>query len=111
VFRYNTLSITLDEIIQKLNALFAIKEKENIELSSVACSSLDSCNSCVVKKQDTKSWRRKLIEFGLLSAYSLYLFVAENILGITIVATPLSLVALVSVVAAIPLLKSSKNSI
>lgn len=111
MFRYNTLSITLDEIIQKLNALFAIKEKENIELSSVACSSLDSCNSCVVKKQDTKSWRRKLIEFGLLSAYSLYLFVAENILGITIVATPLSLVALVSVVAAIPLLKSSWEDI
>ena len=107
VFKYNTLALTLDEIIERLSVLFMISPTENTALSSVACGSLESCNSCVVKKQDTKSWTQKLVEFGLLSAFSVYLFVAESFLGIAISSSPLSLVALVSVVAAYPLLKSS----
>ena len=107
IFKYDIDRLSLDEIIERINTLFQIAQPKEIAMSGAVCSSLEGCNSCAVNKQDGKSWTRKLVEFGLLSAYSIYLFVAENILGITIVATPLSLVALVSIVAAIPLLKSS----
>jgi cation-transporting P-type ATPase C len=109
VFKFNEEHITLAEIIYRLNALFGCQR--NIELSPSACGSLDDCKSCVVKKQDPTTWRRKLIEFGLLSAFSVYLFVAENFLGIALASTPLSLVALVSTVAALPLLKSAWSDI
>lgn len=109
VFKFNTEVITLAEIIYRLNSLFGCQKE--IKLSPTACSSLDDCKSCVVKKQDPSTWKRKLIEFGLLSAFSVYLFVAENFLGITLAATPLSLVALVSTVAALPLLKSAWEDI
>jgi len=109
VFKFNTEVITLAEIIYRLNSLFGCQKE--IKLSPAACGSLDDCKSCVVKKQDPSTWKRKLIEFGLLSAFSVYLFVAENFLGITLAATPLSLVALVSTVAALPLLKSAWEDI
>jgi len=111
IFKYNRSTFTLDEIIEKLHRLFQVTKPNDIELSAVACGSLDSCNSCTVKRQDSKSWKRKLIEFGFLSAYSIFLFVSESILGVTVAAGPLSLVAIVSVVAAIPLLKSSWKDI
>ncbi len=108
VFVYKKNGVSLDEILRKLHKLFNIDQTNKpVALSAAVCTSLESCSSCSVKKADTKSWKRKLIEFGLLSAYSLYLFVSENILGITVAASPLSLVAIVSVVAAMPLLKSS----
>lgn len=109
VFKFNTEVITLAEIIYRLNSLFGCQKE--IKLSPAACGSLDDCKSCVAKKQDPSTWKRKLIEFGLLSAFSVYLFVAENFLGITLAATPLSLVALVSTVAALPLLKSAWEDI
>ena len=106
VFKYNMQTTTLDEILKVLEELFIVKS-EPMGLSEAACNALEDCKPCVVKKQSSKTWKLKLIEFGLLSAYSVYLFVAENFLGITILAGPLSFVAVVSVVAAMPLLKSS----
>ncbi len=96
--------MSLDEIIANIETLFPLP---SVPASRAVCGLEGSCSSCAVKQADTIPWRRKLIEFGLLSGYALYLFVAENILGITIAASPLSLVALVSVAAAVPLLKES----
>lgn len=113
VFLYDDVKTTLDEILERLNLLFpqtsipAINAIEN----DGYCSSCNSCNSCSLTTHDDKSWRRKLIVFGALSCYSLYIFVAETFLGITIVATPFSLVAIVSIVAALPLFKESLESI
>ena len=103
-------SISIEEIIEKLNKLFSSSIKLSIP-ASVVCNSEAGCSSCAVREKDPKSFNRKLIEFGVLSVYSIYLFVSESILGLTIVATPLSLVALVSVIAAIPLLKESVEDI
>ena len=100
-------SIALDEIINKLNSLFVTSINLSIPASNAVCNSKSSCSSCAVREKDPKSFHRKLVEFGILSAYSIYLFVAETIMGVAIVATPFSLVALVSVVAAVPLLKES----
>ena len=112
VFTHKT-NITLDEIIAKLNQLFNISKaiKLSIPASSAICNSESSCSSCAVREKDPKSFNRKLVEFGILSAYSIYLFVAETIMGVAIVATPFSLVALVSVVAAVPLLQESWEDI
>ncbi len=110
VFTHKT-SISLNEIILKLEQLFPLIIKHSIPASVAVCSSEAGCSSCAVREKNPKSFNRKLIEFGLLSVYSIYLFVAESILGLTIVATPLSLVALVSVVAAIPLLQESWEDI
>ncbi|XOB63013.1 heavy metal translocating P-type ATPase [Campylobacterota bacterium DY0563] len=107
VFTYS-LNVTLDEIIDKMNNIF------NISLSVPASNALcenKSCNSCNIKKHDEKSWRRKVFEFVLLSGYAAYIFISENILGLTIAATPFSLVGVVSIVAAIPLLKESYEDI
>lgn len=104
-------SITLNEILEKLNKLFSNTIKLSIPASNAVCSSESSCSSCAVRESNPKSFNRKLIEFGVLSVYSLYLFVAESILGIAIVSTPISLVALVSIVAAIPLLQESYEDI
>ncbi len=107
VFTYS-LNYTLEDILEKLNKLFKITA--SIPASNAICDD-GSCKSCNIQKHDQKSWKRKLFEFGLLSGYAIYLFVGEHILGLTIVATPLSLVALVSLVAAVPLLKESYEDI
>ena len=113
VFLYDDLKISLEEILERLNLLFpqtsipAINAINNKEY----CPSCTSCSSCSLTTHDNKSWKQKLITFGLLSCYSFYIFVAETFLGITIVATPFSLVAIVSIVAAIPLFKESLESI
>ncbi|WP_321314425.1 cation-translocating P-type ATPase [Halarcobacter sp.] len=107
IFTYS-LNVTLDEIIDKMNNIF------NISLSIPASNALcenQSCNNCNIKKHDEKSWKRKVFEFVLLSGYATYIFISENILGLTIAATPLSLVGIVSIVAAIPLLKESYEDI
>jgi cation-transporting P-type ATPase C len=98
---------TLEHILEKLNQLFPAQTSLSIPASNAVCNSESSCSSCAVREQNPKSFNRKLIEFGILSVYSAYLFVAESILGIAIVSTPFSLVAFVSVIAAIPLLQES----
>jgi len=107
VFKYS-LNTTLEHIIEKLNSLFKITV--SIPVSNALCED-SSCNSCNLKKHDEKSWKRKVFEFVLLSGYAVYIFVAENIFSLTIAATPLSLVAVVSIVAALPLLKESFEDI
>lgn len=107
VFKYN-LNNTFEEIIEKLNKLF------NISLSIPASQSIcedSACKACNLQKHDEKSWKRKLFEFGVLSGYALYVFLGESLLGITIASGPLSLVAAVSFVAAVPLLKEAYEDI
>lgn len=110
ILKYSS-NITLNEIIKKINTLFP-PISLSIPASKAVCGVNSSCNSCnkIVKKDD-KSFSRKLIEFGILTGYSIYLFFTESILGIAIAATPFSFVALVSVVAAIPLLQESYEDI
>ncbi len=103
--------ISLEEIINKIDSLFHNHIKHSTVASGIVCNSSSSCSSCAVREKDPKSFKRKLIEFGILSIYSAYLFVSESILGLTIVATPFSLVAFVSVIAAIPLIKESYEDI
>ena len=107
VFTYS-LNHTLEDILEKLNKLFKITA--SIPASTAVCDD-GSCKACNIQKHDQKSWKSKLFEFGLLSGYALYLFLGESLLGITIVSTPLSLVALVSLVASAPLLKESYEDI
>ena len=104
-------TVSLDEIINRLNKLFHSNISLSTPASNAICNSNSSCSSCAVREANPKSFRRRLIEFGILSIYSAYLFVAESIMGITIVSTPLSLVAIVSVIASIPLLKESLEDI
>ncbi len=113
IFRHKE-DISLEEIIQKLHLLFSDKIKRanlSIPASRALCGSNSSCSRCELKQGDEKSWTRKLIEFGLLTLYAGYLFVQEHILGAAVAASPLSLVAAVSLIAAIPLLKESYDDI
>ena len=113
IFTHNT-KVSLDEILTKLHNLFS-QEIAKIDLSipaaSAVCSSSKSCSRCEIKEVKEISWRRKLIEFGLLSAYAVYMFVQESILGVALATTPLSLTATVALFAAIPLLKESIDDI
>ncbi|HIE35055.1 MAG TPA: hypothetical protein EYP79_02510 [Campylobacterales bacterium] len=84
-------TVSLDEIINRLNKLFHSNISLSTPASNAICNSNSSCSSCAVREANPKSFRRRLIEFGILSIYSAYLFVAESIMGITIVSTPLSL--------------------
>ena len=104
--------ITLTEIIAKINSLFQTKINQSIAAASSICGVNSDCSSCTLKiDADPSSFRRKLIEFGLLTGYSVYLFAIKSILGVTVLATPLSVVSLVSVIAAIPLFKESYEDI
>ncbi|RXJ67646.1 heavy metal translocating P-type ATPase [Halarcobacter ebronensis] len=107
VFTYS-LNVTFDEIFEKLNRLFNISV--SIPASNALCEQ-GSCSNCNLKKHDEKTWKRKIFEFILLSGYAIYIFVSENILGLTIAATPFSLVGIISLIAAIPLLKESYEDI
>jgi len=103
---------TIDEIISKISDKFHKKIEQSLAASHAVCGSDGVCLSCD-KKTNTSpaSFKRKLVEFGLLSAYSIYIFVAKNVFGVVIASTPFSLIALVSVVAALPLLRESLDDI
>jgi len=107
VFKHQN-SNSLEDVLLKLNGLFSLP---SIPASNAVSEVDSSCSSCVARVHDKTPWKRKLIVFGVLTLYSVYIFISETFLGITIAATPLSLVALVSVVAAIPLLKESLEDI
>jgi len=107
-------NISLEDILDKLNSLFHETLRKidlSIPTSNAICSSNSSCNRCDIKPIDEKSWKRKLIEFGLLTGFAAYIFIKETILGVALASTPLSLVSVVSLVAAIPLLKESYDDI
>jgi len=108
-FNENT---NLPQLIAKIEYLF----KTNIKQSTVAASSIcgvnSECSSCNIKlDSNPASFKRKLIEFGLLTGYSVYLFAIKSVLGVSVLATPLSIISLVSIVAAIPLFKESYEDI
>ncbi len=113
IFVFDETLTSIDKILKELNLLFPLSLPyiSSYTNEDSHCSSCTSCSSCSVSKNEMVSWNRKLITFGLLSCYSVYIFVAETFLGITIVASPFSLVAIVSVIAAIPLFKESYESI
>jgi len=113
VFVFDEALTSLEQILKDLNLLFPISLPHvNSQINNEGhCGSLSSCGSCSVVKNDKVSWKRKLIIFGVLTCYSVYIFVAETFLGIAIVSTPFSLVAVVSMVAALPLFSESLESI
>ena len=113
IFTYNSQT-SLNEILLKLKNLF-YEQLSNINLSipasNTVCGSTKSCSRCDLKEVTTTSWTRKLVEFGLLTGYAIYIFVAENILGIALATSPFSLTAAVAFIAAIPLLQESYDDI
>lgn len=106
VFIFDETKTTLSQVVEKITSLFSLQALSAIEEEHY-CPSCSSCSSCAINQSKTVSKKRKFFEFVLLSGYALYIFVAENFLGITIIASPISLIALISVVAAIPLLKEA----
>ncbi len=110
IFIFDEGLTSLEKILEDLNLLFPLSLPYlSSHTKSESC--CVSCSSGLALKSDRATWNRKLVVFGLLSCYSLYIFVAETFLAITIVATPFSLVAIVSVVAALPLFRESVQSI
>ncbi|MBE0497454.1 MAG: cation-translocating P-type ATPase [Campylobacterales bacterium] len=73
------------------------------------CSS--SCAVCATRHHAPVAFKRRLVEFGLLSVCAVGWFVAEHVFGVLIVASPFSLVAVVSIFAALPLLKEAYEDI
>jgi len=111
IFTYNK-DTNLTQIITKIESLFQKKIQQSIAASNSICGVNGDCSSCSIKVDTNPlSFKRKLIEFGLLTGYSIYLFAIKSILGVTVLATPLSIVSLVSIVAAIPLFKESYEDI
>lgn len=120
-FRHNafarSLILVYDHTRTSLEALLAlISNHFNLKLPSPTtvevleesyCPSCTSCSRCEVAAKHPQTWRRKLITFGVLSGYALYLFIKETLLGIVVVASPFSLTAVVALVAAIPLLQEA----
>jgi cation-transporting P-type ATPase C len=105
----DTKNIELFAFLEEVKRLFP---KISLSTSKVLeqehyCPSCSSCASCSLVSTNKESWTKKIVTFSLLSGYALYLFVSENILGLSIAATPFSLVACISLVAAIPLLKEA----
>ena len=107
----HTKNISTEELITKIYELFHQNNIPSTQNTNSVCGTNSSCNSCVTVKENTKTFKRKLVEFGILTGYSLYLFVSKSLLGITVASTPLSLVALVSLVSAIPLFQDSIEDI
>lgn len=111
IFTYKK-ETTLTQIIAKINSLFQKKINQSIAAANSVCGVDSNCTSCTLKiDTNPSSFKRKLIEFGLLTGYSVYLFAIKSVLGVTVLATPLSVVSLVSLVAAIPLFKESLDDI
>ena len=110
IITYNK-DIEITSVISKIQSLFQTTIKQSISASQAVCGVDTNCTSCTTKPDVSSSFSRKIVEFGLLTGYSVYLFAVKNILGVTVLASPLSIMALVSSVAAIPLFKDSFNDI
>jgi len=113
IFTHNS-QVSLEEILEKFQKLFSeqlSKINLSIPAANAVCGSSKSCSRCETKEVQEISWTRRLVEFGLLTGYAIYIFVSENILGITLATTPLSLTVAVALFAAIPLLKESMDDI
>lgn len=113
IFKHS-FDTTLDDILEKLNSLFHITTQKiqlSVAAANTVCGSNTSCNRCELHPTKQVSWTRKLIEFGLLTGYALYIFVQENFLGVALAAGPLSLTAGIALIAALPLIKESIEDI
>jgi len=98
---------TIENIIEKIYTLFPTIT-QSIPASNAVCGVEGGCVTCNIKSDISPiTFKRKVIEFGILTGYSIYLFITENILGIVATTSPFSLVAVVAIVAAIPLLKEA----
>lgn len=110
--------LSVETILDKLETLFkeqlaapARKLTLSTPAANAVCGSGSSCSRCEIKEATPVSWTRKLIEFGLLTGYAIYILVKENIMGVALASSPFSLTAAVALVAAIPLLKESWEDI
>jgi cation-transporting P-type ATPase C len=106
-------SYATQEIIEKVYALFGIERIKTPFLNASTkgmCSVSASCVGCA-KAKDAKSFKRSLVEFGVLSIFAGYILVKEHILGIAVSASPFSLVAAVAIFAATPLLYEASKDI
>ena len=111
IFTYKK-DIQLSQVIFKIQSLFQTTINQSIAAANSICGVSNNCSSCNVKNtSNPSSFKRKVVEFGLLTGYSVYLFVLKNVLGITVLATPLSVISVVSVIAAIPLFNDSYHDI
>ncbi|CZE48544.1 heavy metal translocating P-type ATPase [Campylobacter geochelonis] len=115
IINFNPKNISINEILAIFKAFDApkIEQKtvrnrtlEKKELSKPAC---EVCSSC--KISTPIPWKRRLLEFAVLSVFAAYVFIKESILGVAVASTPLSLVGIVSLVAAIPLFKESLDDV
>lgn len=100
---YDHTKITIEAILGLLEKQMNVVLPLHLPVASAQsyCSSCSSCSSCEVKANTPQTWKKKLITFGLLSGYALYLFVKETLLGIVVVSSPFSLTAAVALFAAI----------
>jgi len=123
-FRHNvsahSLILVYDHTRTSLEAIMALLQKQMavalplslpVEPTQGYCLSCSSCSSCEIKTNTPTSWKRKLITFGVLSGYALYVFIKESILGMVVVSTPFSLTAAVALFAAIPLLQEAYRDV
>lgn len=123
-FRHNisasSLILVYDHTKTTIETILALLEKQmnvtlpvssSVESTQRYCPSCSSCSSCEIKANTPHSWKRKLITFGLLSGYALYVFVKETLLGIVVVSSPFSLTAVVALIAAIPLLQEAYSDV
>ena len=111
IITYNK-NVQISQIISKIQSLFQTNIKQSIAAANSICGVSNSCSSCNIKHvQNPSSFKRKVVEFGLLTGYSIYLFVLKNVLGVTVLATPLSVISIVSVIAAIPLFNDAYHDI
>lgn len=116
----HSLILVYDHAQTTLEAIMELLQKHFKELRSVLlpvesipsyCPSCSSCSSCEIKANTPSLWRKKLITFGALSSYALYIFIKETLLGVVVVSSPLSLTAVVALFAAIPLLKEAYHDV
>lgn len=106
-YRFTTLEKILFVLHQHASLSLLVPEVKE-EGYCVTCK---SCSSCDVAHATPKRWKEKLITFGVLSGYALYLVVKETLLSVAVVSTPFSLTAAIAFFAALPLLKEAWDDV
>lgn len=101
-YRYNKKSDSL--VLHYIYTVAIDVDDKNI------CTLDNNCALCN-KERTALQKRVDLVGFLALAGYSAYIFIKEHILGIVVVSSPFSAVALVAFVSAIPLIKHSWQDI
>lgn len=108
IILYEHCLISLDMILLRLEKHCALSTSTSIILKEDGyCVTCKRCSSCDIAHTTPQSWQKKLVIFGALSGYALYLVVKESILGVAIASTPFSLTAVIALFSALPLLKEA----